>query len=90
VQNEAGRVYLMCLQSSGWQGLELVAVASGSQEKGNAAAKAFGAKAGYANGKDLIDDPNVDIVMIAVKVPDHRELVLAAVAAGNMSIASGR
>lgn len=63
-------------------GLELVAVASGSQEKGNAAAKAFGAKAGYANGKDVIADPNVDIVAIAVKVPDHRELVLAALAAG--------
>jgi predicted dehydrogenase len=36
----------------------------------------------YADGEDLIQDPNVDIVTIAVKVPDHRELVLAALAAG--------
>jgi predicted dehydrogenase len=63
-------------------GLELVAIASGSQAKADAAAKVFGAKAGYADGKDLIQDPNVDIVTIAVKVPDHRELVLAALAAG--------
>ncbi len=63
-------------------GLELVAVASGSQTKADAAAKAFGAKAGYAEGTELIRDPNVDLVTIAVKVPDHRDLVLAALAAG--------
>jgi len=63
-------------------GLELVAVASGSQLKADAAGKAFGIEACYANGEDLIRDAKVDIVAIAVKVPDHRELVLAAVAAG--------
>ncbi len=66
----------------GVQGLELVAVAAGDDEKARAAAQAFGAKKGYANGLDLIQDPAVDIVTIAVKVPDHRELVLAAIAAG--------
>ena len=63
-------------------GLEVAAVASGSQAKADAAAKAFGVKSGYADGKDLIHDPSVDIVTIAVKVPDHRELVLAALGAG--------
>lgn len=63
-------------------GLQLVAVASGNQAKADAAAKAFGAKAGYADAKDLIQDPAVDLVTIAVKVPDHHELVLAALAAG--------
>ena len=62
-------------------GFELVAVASGSQQKADEATKAFGARMGYANGKELIQDPNVDIVTIAVKVPDHRELVLAGLAA---------
>ena len=66
----------------GLAGLELVAVASGNQAKADAAAKAFGAKAGYAEGKDLIKDPAVDIVTVAVKVPDHRELVIAALEAG--------
>ncbi len=66
----------------GLAGLELAAVASGSQAKADEAAKAFRARAGYADGKDLIKDPAVDIVTIAVKVPDHRELVLAAAEAG--------
>ncbi len=66
----------------GLAGLELVAVASGNQAKADEAAKAFGAKTGYADGKDLIKDPAVAIVTIAVKVPDHRELVLAALEAG--------
>ena len=64
------------------RGLELAAVASGSQAKAEAAAKAFGATAGYGNAHDLINDPDVNIVTVAVKVPDHRELVLAALAAG--------
>ena len=62
-------------------GLELVAVASGSLEKADAAAKAFGAKRGYADALELIRDPDVDLVTVAVKVPDHRELVLAAITA---------
>ena len=66
----------------GLAGLELAAVASGSPSKAQAAAQAFGARTGYANGKELIQDPAVDIVTIAVKVPDHRELVLAALEAG--------
>ncbi len=63
-------------------GLELAAVASGSQSKSEAAAKAFGAKAAYGDAKDLFRDPNIDIVSICVKVPDHRELVLGALTAG--------
>ena len=66
----------------GLDGLELVAVAAGDEEKAKAAARAFDAARGYASGLELIQDPAVDIVTIAVKVPDHRELVLAAVAAG--------
>ena len=63
-------------------GLELVAVASGSAAKGEAAAREFGARKGYGDARDLIADPAVDLVTVAVKVPDHREIVLAALAAG--------
>ena len=63
-------------------GLELAAVASGSQAKSEAAAKAFGAKAAYGDIKDMFRNPEIDIVSICVKVPDHRELVLGALAAG--------
>lgn len=66
----------------GLDGLQLVAVAAGDETKAQAAAQAFGAARGYASGLDLIHDPDVELVTIAVKVPDHRELVLAAVSAG--------
>ena len=63
-------------------GLELGAVVTTDQKSADAAAKAFGADEGYGQAKDLFRDPAIDIVTIAVKVPDHRDLVLAAVAAG--------
>ncbi|MEH2141411.1 Gfo/Idh/MocA family protein [Nostoc sp.] len=63
-------------------GLELAAVATHSQETADAAAKAFGAKSAYGNAADLIRDPDVDLVAVCVNVPDHRDLVLGALAAG--------
>lgn len=66
----------------GLDGLELVAVAAGDEAKAKAAAKAFDAAHGYASGLELTQDPAVDIVTVAVKVPDHRKLVLAAIAEG--------
>lgn len=65
----------------GLAGLELAAVATNTQASAEAAAKAFGVK-GYADPKAMVHDPAIDIVTIAVKVPDHRGLLLAAVAAG--------
>ena len=66
----------------GLAGLHLAAVVSGGQAKSDAAAKAFGARVGYADAKALFADAEIDIVSVCVKVPDHRELVLAALAAG--------
>ena len=66
----------------GLDGLKLVAVAAGDEAKAKAAAKAFDAARGYASGLELIQDPAVEIVTVAVKVPDHSELVLEAIAAG--------
>ncbi|MEJ7660287.1 MAG: Gfo/Idh/MocA family oxidoreductase [Hymenobacter sp.] len=63
-------------------GVTLTAVANSSQQSADAAAKAFGAPAAYGNPADLFRDPNVDVVTVAVKVPDHRALVLGALAAG--------
>lgn len=63
-------------------GLELAAVATHRQETADAAAKAFGAKSAYGNAIDLIRDPDVDLVSVCVRVPNHRELVLGAIAAG--------
>lgn len=63
-------------------GLELAAVATHSQETAGAAAKAFGARSAYGNAANLIRDPDIDLVAVCVKVPDHHELVSGALAAG--------
>ncbi len=55
---------------------------SGTRAGADAAAKAFHVKAAYATADDLFRDPSIDIVSVAVKVPDHRDLVLGALAAG--------
>ncbi|WFE53350.1 Gfo/Idh/MocA family oxidoreductase [Micromonospora sp. WMMD1155] len=59
----------------------LAAVATRREESARAAAKAFGAERWYADPLDLINDPSIDLVTVAVKVPAHRDLVLPALAA---------
>jgi predicted dehydrogenase len=66
----------------GLAGLELAAVATGRQETADEAAHAFGVGRAYAGGDALIADRDIDIVTVATRVPDHAELVLAAIAAG--------
>lgn len=68
--------------AQGLAGLELANVASASQSTAGEAAKVFRATPRYADGKDLIKGPAVHIVTIAVRVPEYRELVLAALLAG--------
>jgi len=66
----------------GLAGLELGAVATRDQPSAEKAAKAFGARAGYGDFKQLFADPDIDIVTVAVNVPAHRDLLLGAIAAG--------
>lgn len=61
--------------------LELAAVATNSRKSADEAAEAFGVT-GYADAEELIRDPSIDIVTVAVKVPDHRALLHSAIAAG--------
>ena len=63
-------------------GLALHAVVGSSQASADAAARAFGIGIAHADAARLFRDPSIDIVAVAVKVPDHRALVLEAVAAG--------
>ena len=63
------------------QGLTLAAVATNSQQTAEASAKAFGVP-GYASGLELIQAGGLDVVTVATRVPDHRDLVLAAIEAG--------
>lgn len=59
----------------------LAAVATRREESARAAAETFGAERWYADPLELIHDPSIDLVTVAVKVPAHRDLVLPALAA---------
>ncbi|MDF3822428.1 Gfo/Idh/MocA family oxidoreductase [Leptospira sp. 96542] len=63
-------------------GLVLAAVATRHEQSAKAAAEAFGAERWYADPYALIKDETIDVVTVAVKVPAHRDLVLAALKAG--------
>ncbi len=63
-------------------GFELRACSASSLESAKAAAAAHGVPAACADQVELAEHPDVDLVVIAVKVPEHRRLVSAAIAAG--------
>ncbi|MEH2044866.1 Gfo/Idh/MocA family protein [Nostoc sp.] len=62
--------------------LKLTAVATRSEKSARAAAEAFGIGSWYDNAFALVHSDDVDIVSVCVKVPEHRDIVLAAIAAG--------
>jgi predicted dehydrogenase len=63
-------------------GLKLAAVATRNEQSAREAAEAFGADRWFSDPFAMIRDERIDVVTIAVKVPAHRELVLAALGAG--------
>src|SRR5580700_7958430 len=67
---------------NGLPGLRLAAVATRSEQSAREAAEAFGADRWFSDPFAMIRDERIDLVTIAVKVPAHRELVLAALDAG--------
>ncbi|WP_284259079.1 Gfo/Idh/MocA family protein [Acidocella aquatica] len=63
-------------------GLEISAVLNRTQQGADAAAAAFGAAKAYTDIAALVNDPDVGIVAVTVRVLEHRAIVLAALAAG--------
>ena len=61
---------------------EIRALSARSAESARAAGEAFGVSAVYSDHEQLVIQPDVDVVAVTVKVPHHRELVSAALAAG--------
>jgi predicted dehydrogenase len=66
----------------GLPGLKLAAVATRNEQIARQAAEVFGADRWFSDPFAMIRDPQIDVVTIAVKVPAHRDLVLAALAVG--------
>ncbi|MDT5279412.1 MAG: hypothetical protein QOJ20_607 [Mycobacterium sp.] len=60
--------------------VELAAVATTSRASADAAAVAFDVRAAYDDPRALITASDIDIVSVCVRVPYHRDLVLAALA----------
>ncbi|MEJ5961441.1 Gfo/Idh/MocA family protein [Pedobacter immunditicola] len=63
---------------------ELIAVSTTNMASAKEAADKFGAKHAFDKEHDLVNHPDVDLVVVAVKVPYHYQLVKAAIDAGKM------
>jgi predicted dehydrogenase len=61
---------------------EIRALSASSTESAHAAREAFGVSTVFADHEQLVAQPDIDVVAVTVKVPHHRELVSAALAAG--------
>jgi predicted dehydrogenase len=66
----------------GLPGARLAAVATRNEHSARQAAEAFGADSWFSDPFAMVRDDQVDVVTIAVNVPAHRDLVLAALDAG--------
>jgi predicted dehydrogenase len=66
----------------GLPGVKLAAVATRNEQSARQAAEAFGADRWFSDPYAMIRDDRIDVVTIAVNVPAHRDLVMAALDAG--------
>jgi predicted dehydrogenase len=61
---------------------EIRALSARTAESARAAGEAFGVRAVFSDHEQLVTQPDIDVVAVTVKVPHHRKLVSAALAAG--------
>src|SRR2546423_12860668 len=61
---------------------EIRALSAHSAGSARAAGKAFRVSAAFSDHEQMVSEPDIDLVAVTVKVPHHRELVSAALAAG--------
>jgi len=61
---------------------ELFAVCTAHEDTAKASAEAFGAQFAYHDINDMVANPDIDLVVVSVRVPAHHGLVMSALAAG--------
>src|SRR6266436_3562025 len=61
---------------------QIRALSAHSAESARSAGEVFGVGAVFSDHEQMVTQPDVDLVAVTVKVPHHRELVSAALAAG--------
>ena len=77
-----GSAHVSCISAGNIQGLELTALCDLRPERLKSAAAQCPGAACYLNWRDLIADPGVEAVLIAVPHPLHAEIAMAALKAG--------
>lgn len=77
----AARAHIPALRALS-ETFEIVGVANTSRISAEAAAAETGLRRAFADVAEMIAEPEVDIITVAVKVPHHLEIVKAAVEAG--------
>ena len=63
-------------------GYELKAVCTAHEDTAKASAAAFGAERAFHRFSEMAAHPEVDLIVVCVRVPGHRELVMAGLQAG--------
>ena len=63
-------------------GYELKAVCTAHEDTAKASAKAFGVERAFHRFSDMTTDPDIDMIVVCVRVPGHRDLVMAGLQAG--------
>jgi len=63
-------------------GYELKAICTAHEDTAKASAAAFGAQRAFHRFSDMVAHPEIDLVVVCVRVPGHRELVMAGLQAG--------
>src|SRR5262250_3286718 len=61
---------------------QLEAVCTAHEDTAKASAAAFGAARGFHRMTDMAAHPDVDLVVVCVRVPGHKELVMTGLQAG--------
>jgi predicted dehydrogenase len=61
---------------------ELTAVCTSHEDTAKASAAAFGAEQAFHRFSDMAARPDVDLIVVCVRVPGHRDLVMAGLQAG--------
>lgn len=62
--------------------LEIVALCTAHEDTARAAAQRYGVARSYHDYRELVASPDVDLVSVVVRAPNHHDVVMAALAAG--------